>query len=105
MSVVFYFMNGCGACAATWPTWKKVKKMAKGPIREVEAKQVPSEANVRSFPTFVVENEDGQEVDRVEGRQMNARALMKRLGMKAKKTKGTLRRRSSRARTTRRNIR
>lgn len=104
MSVVFYFMDGCGACAATWPTWKKVKKMAVGPVREVESKQLPRGSTVRSFPTFVVENEDGQEVDRVVGRQKNAVALMKRLGMKMKRSKGTLRRRSN-PRTTRRKIR
>lgn len=107
MSVVFYFMNGCPACEATWPTWKKVKKMAMGRMREVESKQAPQEVNVQSFPTFIVEDENGLEIRRVEGRQSNPRALMRELGMKSKKQgKKTLRkRRTSRPRTTRRNIR
>jgi hypothetical protein len=80
--------------------------MAVGPVREVESKQMTPGTDVTIFPTFIVEDEDGLEVKRVEGRQTNPKALMRQLGMKSKKM-GTTRRssRRNRPRTTRRNIR
>lgn len=101
MSVVFYFMEGCPACEATWPTWKKVKKSL-GKVKEVESRQVPSGKNVQSFPTFVVEDENGMEIKRVEGRQTSPIALMADLGVKRKRSRTT--RRRVRPRTTRRKI-
>jgi hypothetical protein len=103
MSVVFYFMHGCPACEATWPTWRKVKKSL-GNAKEVESKQVPMGKNVQSFPTFVVEDEDGLEVKRVEGRQTSPRALMADLGVKKKRTRKSKTRRL-RPGSTRRKIR
>ena len=103
MSVVFYFMDGCGACKATWPTWRKVKSMAKGQMKEVESAAMPPTANVDSFPTFVKLNDEGMEVYRVVGRQTNAPALMKELGL-ARRSRST-RRRRGRPGTTRRKIR
>ena len=105
MSVVFYFMDGCPACEATWPTWKKVKKMAKGKggMKEVESKQVLPDAGVQSFPTFVVKDDEGVEVKRIEGRQMDAGALMRELGLKKKGGSRRTRRRRG-TRSTRRRI-
>jgi predicted thioesterase len=71
--------------------------------KEVEAQQVPPGKDVVSFPTFVVEDENGLEIRRVEGRQSDAKALVKQLGVKSKKS--STRRRRVRARTTRRKIR
>lgn len=110
MSVVFYFMKGCPACESTRPTWEKVKKMAVGRLREMESKQIPPNKDVKSFPTFVIEDEDGVEVHRVVGSQSDPEALMTELKLKKKETKGKGRRktrksRRSRARTTRRHIR
>ncbi len=95
-------MHGCPACEATWPTWKKAKKMM-GHTKEVEARQVPPGKNVNSFPTFIVEDENGMEIKRVEGRQSNPKALVKQLGVKSRRS--STRRRRVRARTTRRQIR
>jgi len=103
MSVVFYFMKGCPACEATWPTWKKAKKSL-GKVKEVEARQVPEGKNVQSFPTFVVEDASGMEVKRLEGRQTNPVTLIADLGVKPRKSRST-RRRRVRARSTRRKIR
>jgi hypothetical protein len=104
MSVVFYFMHGCPACDATWPTWRKVKKSL-GNVKEVESKQVPMGKNVQSFPTFVVEDEDGLEVKRVEGRQTSPLALLADLGVKKKKKTRKSKTRRLRAGSTRRKIR
>lgn len=104
MSVVFYFMDGCPACEATWPTWRKVKKSL-GSVKEVEAKQVPMGKNVQSFPTFVVEDENGMEVKRVEGRQGNPVALLADLGVRKRKKTRKSKTRRLRPRTTRRQIR
>lgn len=112
MSVVFYFMKGCPACEATRPTWEEVKKMAVGHLREMESKQIPPNKDVKSFPTFVVEDEDGMEVHRVVGSKSDPEALMAELNLKkkpkAKKGKGrrgSRKTRRLRAGTTRRNIR
>jgi hypothetical protein len=102
MSVVFYFMHGCPACEATWPTWKKAKKMMMH-AKEVEARQVSPDKNVNSFPTFVVEDENGLEIKRVEGRQSDPRMLIRELGVKPRKSK--TRKSKTRPRTTRRRIR
>ena len=105
MSVVFYFMDGCPACESTWPTWRKVKKSL-GNVKEVEAKHVPMGKNVQSFPTFVVEDENGLEVKRVEGRQISPATLMSDLGVrKVKRSRKSKKTRRLRARTTRRRIR
>lgn len=104
MSVVFYFMEGCPACEATWPTWRKVKKSL-GNTKEVEAKQVPMGKNVQSFPTFVVEDENGMEVKRVEGRQISPVALLADLGVRKRKKTRKSKTRRLRPRTTRRQIR
>jgi hypothetical protein len=74
-----------------------------GHTKEVEARQVLPGKNVSSFPTFVVEDEHGLEVRRVEGRQSSPKMLMKQLGVKPRKS--STRRRRVRARTTRRQIR
>jgi hypothetical protein len=107
MSVVFYFMKGCPACEATWPTWRKVKKMAMGNLREMESKQIPSGKNVSSFPTFVIEDDNGLEVHRIVGSQEDAESLMTALKLKpkSKKVKGRRKTRRLRAGTTRRKIR
>ena len=113
MSVVFYFMEGCPACEATRPTWEEVKKMAVGHLREMESAQIPPNKNVKSFPTFVVEDENGMEVHRVVGSQSDPDALMTELKLKkkekpAKKGKGrrkTRKTRRLRAGATRRKIR
>lgn len=97
-------MEGCPACEATWPVWRKVKKSL-GKTKEVESRQVPPGKNVQSFPTFVVEDANGMEIKRVEGRQVSPMALMHDLGVEKKKKKSKTRRGSSRPRTTRRKIR
>jgi hypothetical protein len=71
--------------------------------KEVESQQVPPGKDVVSFPTFVVEDENGLEIRRIEGRQVDAKSLVKQLGVKSKKS--STRRRRVRARTTRRKIR
>lgn len=100
MSVVFYFMEGCPACEATWPAWKKAKKSL-GKVKEVESKQVPMGKNVNSFPTFVIEDGSGMEIKRVEGRQTTPKELLKALGMKKK---SYTRRRRVRGGATRRKV-
>lgn len=94
-------MEGCPACEATWPTWRKVKKSLRN-TKEVEARQVPFGKNVQSFPTFVVEDENGIEVKRVEGRQTSPLALMADLGVKRKRSR--TRRRRVRGGSTRRKL-
>jgi hypothetical protein len=76
-----------------------------GRTKEVEAQQVPPGKNVNSFPTFIVEDENGLEIKRVEGRQADVKELIESLGVKGKKKGGRTRRRRSRPRTTRRRIR
>jgi hypothetical protein len=107
MSVVFYFMNGCPACHATWPAWRKVKKMAKGRMREVEMKQIPPGVEIHSFPTFVVEDETGMVVKKIVGSRKDPAELMRELGLRRKtqsKTRSKTRR-FSRPGATRRKIR
>jgi hypothetical protein len=77
--------------------------MSRGKLREIESKAIPPNANVNSFPTFVILDRDDQEIRRVVGRQSDPMALMRELGL-PKKKKGTTRRRSN-TRTTRRRIR
>ncbi len=105
MSVVFYFMDGCPACEATWPTWRKVKKLAVGRLREMESKQIPPSKEVMSFPTFVIEDEDGNEIERIVGREEDPEVLMSKLKLKPKKGKGRRKTRRLRPGTTRRKIR
>ena len=103
MSVVFYFMDGCPACHATWPAWRKVKKMATGRMREVEMKQIPPGVDIRSFPTFVVEDENGLEVKKIVGSRKDPAVLMRDLGLKRKSRSKT--RRFLRPGATRRKVR
>jgi hypothetical protein len=66
-------------------------------------KRIPPGVSVQSFPTFIVEDENGAETNRIVGSQSDAKSLMTQLGLKAKKRRRTLRGR--RAGTTRRKVR
>jgi hypothetical protein len=77
--------------------------MARGQMREVESKAMPPTANVDSFPTFVKLDDEGQEIQRVVGRQLKPSTLMKELGLRPKSR--STRRRRGRPGTTRRKIR
>lgn len=78
--------------------------MTNARTREVESAQVPPGAKVESFPTFVVEDENGTEVKRAVGRRLDARALLSELGLRRKQMRKTRRGRSL-PRSTRRKIR
>ncbi len=93
--LVLYFMDGCPACAANWKAWKQAKKMVKGQMKtkEVESKMTPAEAQVTSFPTMKVEDEDGREQKRIEGRRGSGQEILSELGISARRRRGhTLRR-------------
>jgi len=96
MSVlVLYFMDGCPACAANKKAWKQAKQMAKGrmKIKEVERKMTPAEAQVTSFPTMKIEDEEGREQKRIEGRRDSGTQILSELGISARRRRGhTLRR-------------
>jgi hypothetical protein len=88
--VIFFFMNGCPHCERTWPAWDK----AKGSIRKVadvyekESKEVSPDDGVSSFPTIVVLKGDS-EVKRIEGARENPKALIKELGLRRGRPRGS----------------
>lgn len=78
--VVFYYMNGCPHCEATWPAWRALKRSTGAVFKEVESKDAKG---VSAFPTFVI-LKSGTEVKRVMGAKTDAAALAKELGLRGK---------------------
>jgi hypothetical protein len=69
--------------------------MVKGKLKtkEVESKMTPAEAQVSSFPTMKIEDEDGKEEKRIEGRRGSGREILGDLGVSTGGRRGrTLRR-------------
>jgi thiol-disulfide isomerase/thioredoxin len=98
--VVYYYMDGCPHCEATWPAWRKLRSSAEASFQEVESKDAEG---ISGFPTFVV-LQGTREVKRISGEQRDAKALAKALGLRRKPTGGRRtyrRRRTLRHRTLR----
>lgn len=89
--VIFYYMDGCSHCAATWPAWKDAKETLKKKGMKVEEKESAEAApdGVQRFPTFVVLL-DGKEVKRFEGARTDAKKLVSEI---KKSNRGGARRR------------
>lgn len=96
--VVFYYMDGCSHCAATWPAWKDAKEKLKGKMK-VEEKESAEAApdGVRQFPTFVVWV-DGKEVRRFDGARTDSKKLVDEIQGKKSSRGGARRRRTYRRR-------
>ena len=82
--VVYYYMDGCPHCDATWPAWRDLKRSAEASFQEVESKDAEG---ISGFPTFVVRRQ-GKEVQRISGEQRDAKALAKALGLRRKSPRG-----------------
>lgn len=97
--VIFFFMHGCPHCERTWPAWDKAKGQLRkvAAVEETESKEVSPDDGVSSFPTFIVRM-GNKEVKRVEGARENPKQLIKELGLRASRRRGSLRRRTNRRR-------
>lgn len=82
--VVYYYMDGCPHCEATWPAWRDLKRSAEGSFQEVESNDAEG---ISGFPTFVVRRQ-GKEIRRISGEQRDAKALAKALGLRRKSPRG-----------------
>jgi hypothetical protein len=108
--LTLYFMNGCPACAANKKAWKEAKKLVKGAMRvkEVERAATPVEAQVTSFPTMKIEDEEGREEKRIEGRQESGKEILAGLEIPLRRRTGgrtkRVRRRNLRHRTLRNHV-
>lgn len=70
--------------------------MVKGKMKtkRVESQETPMEAEVVSYPTMKIEDEDGKEEKRIEGRRGSGREILNDLGIKSGgKRSNTFRRR------------
>ena len=88
-------MKGCPACAKNKKAWKQAKAMVAGnlKVKEVEQKKTPPEAKVSSFPTMKIEDENGVETKRIEGRRESGKEILTDLGVSTGGRRGrTLRR-------------
>ena len=89
-------MEGCPACAANKSAWKQAKSLVKGQMKtkEVERQKTHAGAQVTSFPTMKIEDENGQEVRRIEGRRESGKEILSELGVSPTRRRArTLRRR------------
>ena len=104
--VIFYYMDGCSHCAATWPAWKDAKEKLKKKGVKVEEKESAEAAlgGVQRFPTFVVLM-DGKEMKRFEGARTNSKKLVEEIEGKKSRRGGTRRRRTRRRQFTQRTLR
>jgi thiol-disulfide isomerase/thioredoxin len=92
--VIFYHMDGCPHCAATWPAWKDAKEKLTAKGMKVEEKESAEAApdGVKRFPTFVVLI-NGKESKRFEGARTDAKKLVDEIeGKKKSRRGGALRR-------------
>ena len=103
--VVFYYMDGCPHCEATWPAWKDAKDKLKGKM-SVEEKESAEAApdGVKRFPTFVVWV-NGKESKRFEGARTDSKKLVDEIEGKKSRRGGTRRRRTRRRQFTHRTLR
>lgn len=92
--VVFYYMDGCSHCKATWPAWRALKRSTDAEFKEVESKDA---VGIQAFPTLVV-HRSGKEVARVVGEKRDGKALAAELGLRTRGKRGGTRRGTRRLR-------
>lgn len=96
--LVLFFMDGCPHCDANMPHWDKmVSKHPEISSVKIEASATPDNSGVSGFPTMEYHGENGS-VKRISGEKESPEAIESELGLK----KGGRRRRTRRARNTRR---
>lgn len=61
--------------------------------KRVEQSEMPFGKGVTSFPTMMIEDEDGSEEKRIEGRRQTGKEILADLGISLRKRPHTLRRR------------
>lgn len=96
--VILYWMDGCPHCEANEKAWKefcKTSKKDKVATRKVESANVPTDKNVGSFPTMVLEI-DGKEVKRTTGAKQSGKEIKEALGVRGGSRRHTLRHRHAR---------
>lgn len=93
--LTLYFLNGCPACAGNEKAWKEATKKVKGSMKtkRVEQSELPFASGITSFPTMVIEDENGNEEKRIEGRRQSGKEILADLGISLRKRPHTLRRR------------
>lgn len=105
--IIYFYMNGCPHCNATWPAWNVAKeKLQKDGtlVEEKESKEVDPADGVSSFPTFVI-YKNGHEIKRIQGSERSPKKLLSKLGRRSATRRSTHRRGGKfRGRTLRNNI-
>jgi thiol-disulfide isomerase/thioredoxin len=100
--LVLFFMNGCQHCVRNEPAFRAAAKKMKGKAKivRIEAKDVPPEEGVTSFPTMKYRPKVGP--DRVlPGSQTKGMDILSKLGLKGGPS---TRRRKADTRKTRRQV-
>lgn len=91
--LALYFLEGCPACANNEKAWTQATKLVKKfmKVKRVESKMMPIGASVTSFPTMKIEDENGEEVKRIEGTRQSGKEILKDLGVSLRNRRRTLR--------------
>lgn len=90
--LVLYYMDGCPHCIANKSAWNEAKRMYRGPKAEIEAS---ASSGVSGFPTMKL----GDKV--VEGKRSSGKEIVKELGVKSARQRGTRRKGGARKKTLR----
>ena len=69
VTVIRFWMQGCGACAMSEQAWTDFKAMSPTKTVEIESAAIPSKWNgeVKAFPTYVVVGPNGKKLKKKQG--------------------------------------
>ena len=84
VTVIRFWMQGCGACAMSEQAWTDFKAMSPTKTVEIESAAIPSKWNgeVKAFPTYVVVGPNGKKLKKKQGAITDPAKLVQFVKMK-----------------------
>lgn len=95
VTVIRFWMDGCGACAMSEDAWTKFEGMSPVKTVKIERAAIPPkwDKEVKAFPTYVVVGPNGKKLRKKQGAITDAAKLMQFANTRKRTNRSTTRRR------------
>ena len=89
VTIIRFWMEGCGACAMSKQAWTDFKAMSPTKTVEIESAASPSKWNgeVKAFPTYIVVGPNGKKLKKKQGAITDPAKLVQFVKMRSRHTK------------------
>jgi tartrate dehydratase beta subunit/fumarate hydratase class I family protein len=89
VTVIRFWMNGCGACAMSEKAWTDFKKVSGTKTVEIERAAISPQwdSEIKAFPTYVVVDHNGKKLKKKTGAITDPAKLVQFVKMRSRHTK------------------